>query len=309
MKVFGKIFLFAIFILGVAKCFFVFGEDIYDFKPSGFAGSFYPMEKNSLDKMIEGYLEDAKTVRLKEGEKAIGFISPHAGYVYSGNVAAWVYKQFINQEIDLIVIFGNSHHYYYEGASLGFFKNYETPLGILGVDFHIIKRLLKRKSNILHFYPKAHLSDHCIEVQVPFIQKVKKNVKILPVLFGNGSFENVRKVVDIIWTEIENTNVVFVASTDLSHYHSYNEAVKIDKNTIEIISELDTSLFEKNYKTKKIELCGSCAVYALIYVAEKKQNCRFSVLKYANSGDVPNGNKKCVVGYLAGMITTISNDE
>lgn len=235
------------------------------------AGSFYPENKKDLNKMIEGFLKnDFK--KIKGNLKAL--IVPHAGYVYSGIVAASAYSALKESKKKNIILFGPSHYTYLEGA-YAFCGKWKTPLGEVKVnsaDLPLIK----------------NDSEHSLEVQVPFLQTVVKESKLIftPIIYGDVSFE---ELADIINTEKKEDSVL-IASSDLSHYLSYSEAKKTDSNTINSILAIDLEKF-----SKEGDACGKNGIGALIILA-KKNKWKTILLDYKNSGDTK-GNKDQVVGY------------
>ncbi|MFA5931024.1 MAG: AmmeMemoRadiSam system protein B [archaeon] len=243
-----------------------------EIRESVYAGSFYPKEKKELSSMIDSFLKKAKEKKLNGKLRAL--IVPHAGYVYSGNVAALGYKLLEKSNPKKIILFGPSHHAYLEGA-YSFSGSWSTPLGktiISSADLPIIQGD----------------KEHCLEVQLPFLQKVLKKFEFKPIIYGEISGE---ELADIINSEM-NKDSLLIASSDLSHYLSYALANKIDKETISPILEKDLEKFEKVGNA-----CGKVGIVALIILANKNKWTPV-LLEYKNSGDTA-GDKKGVVGYTS----------
>ena len=261
------------------------------------AGAFYPAEPNVLRQTVSGYINDAKVENVDS--KLMGLIAPHAGYVYSGAVAGYSYKAIKNpDDIETIILMGPSHRAAFVGISVFPGGVYQTPLGELTIDDEIAGEFLSANENI-RYIPQADTLEHSIEVQLPFIQTVFKNVKIVVAIFGSpdqGADESfIKKAVEIAAKK----KVLFIASSDFSHYYDYKTAQSMDKSGIESILKMsDVELLHKNYK-KESELCGIYPVLTLIKIMNRIGGTDARLLKSANSGDVPVGDKAQVVGYAS----------
>ena len=253
-----------------------------------YAGSFYPAEKEVLSKMISDFLKQAnvqaqekvkfKTEKESKQQKFLGklkaIIVPHAGYIYSGATAAFAFKLIGEVKPKRIILLGPSHYDYLEGA-FGFEGVWATPLGKTKVS--------KSGLNII----KGDC-EHSLEVELPFLQSVINDFEFVPVIYGEIN------PIDLghIASELKNEETVFVISSDLSHYLSYDLAKKIDNETISAILSLNLEKF--------IEIgdaCGKTGIAALLSLA-KKNNWKAQLLDYRNSGDTA-GDKNGVVGYCA----------
>ena len=239
------------------------------------AGSFYPAEEKELSEMIDSLLKENKSPAF-DG-KIYAAIVPHAGYAYSGPVAATVYNALKKTSVKNVVLVGPSHQEALEGA-VTFKEDWSTPLGTINV-----KPIegLENKDNDF---------EHSLEVQVPFMQKVFGKFTLQPIMYGQTSGKELFGILE--GTE----KSLIVVSSDLSHYHPYETAIKKDKTTINAILSLDSS---KLLKTG--DACGITGILALIMLA-KKHKWKPLLLDYRNSGDTA-GDKSEVVGY-AGIIFT-----
>lgn len=263
------------------------------------AGTFYSKNKKILDKEVSNHINKASVKKHKE--KPLGLIVPHAGYPYSGPVAGYAYKLIKSyaSDFDTIVILGVNHHL------KGFSKNslfkgtsYSSPLGEIQIDQRLSSRMFKYFG--ITFNEKAHQREHSIETQIPFIQKTG-NFKILPIIIGDYSAKNCSLMADILIKELveKKEKVLFLASSDFSHFHPYSEANKMDAHALDIIKNLDLKKFaEASYKTQDIELCGYGPSMILMIMAKKLGYNDVEVLKYLNSGDTK-GSKSNVVGYAS----------
>ncbi len=272
---------------------------------SAVAGQFYPGEKKELEEMIEGFLKEAKIPKI-EGE-IFGILVPHAGYVFSGLVAAHCYRAIQGKKFETVVLIGDSHYEYFDGVSVWDRGEWETPLGRVKVDEELAREILDFSKR---FFVKdsAHLFEHSLEVQVPFLQKVLKNFKILPLIFGSED-KDWKELAKAILKLMEKRKILVVASADLSHYPPYEIAIEVDKRTIEGILRLDPEKFKEKIETLKKLFPDvdtfACAQDTIKTILEISRNLKgkAKLLKYQNSGDTIYGEKSQVVGYSAVVFT------
>jgi MEMO1 family protein len=271
------------------------------------AGYFYPNDKKKLRETVDDFIANAAVHQI-DG-KILGVISPHAGYVFSGGTAAYSYKHILGKHYDTVLIIGPSHHVYLKGASVGNWDAYMTPLGKAGVNKEIVNALLDKKE-YFHFVEEAHIQEHSVETQIPFLQRVLTNFDIVPVLMGRPSLNDCRQISDIILEAVKGKDVLFVASTDMSHYPDYDNANKVDQNTLSLIEKCDPALlFDSEAKALKgrvsnlsTTLCGLGPVATVMMAVKKLGGNSSKILRYANSGDTTvNGRqeRRRVVGYGA----------
>jgi MEMO1 family protein len=267
------------------------------------AGSFYPSDKNSLIKMLESFFNEAPSVLTVQ---PLAIITPHAGYVFSGSVAAAAYKQIDrNRKFKHIFIIGSSHTMYFEGASVFTGSNFITPLGKVPVDS--LTSFLVKNNKILSDDIKPHEKEHCIEVQIPFLQYwLKNDFSIVPIVIGGESLETSRKIARILLPYFNDDNL-FIISTDFSHYPQYSDAKISDLAMTKAILTNSSENFLKvknEDESKKIPnlvtaMCGWTSVIALIDITEKLKDVEYKVISSKNSGDIAVGDKERVVGYVA----------
>lgn len=272
------------------------------------AGLFYPKDPQKLTDTINRFLAAAPTNRLADLRAVI---VPHAGYEYSGPVAAYAYQQLAGRACDTVVILAASHYAAFHGVSVPATDAYETPLGRVPVSakarelaqnrpFILEPRCLVRRPQWSAAASKTAPAvgedtpdtwEHSVEVQVPFLQSVLTNFAILPVVFGDADpLELARALVPLL-----NDRTVVVASTDLSHYHPYDEARTRDRKTVQAICQLDTDRLSGD--DAEDAACGRLPVLALLHLAKLK-GWQPHLLDYRNSGDTA-GDKRGVVGYAA----------
>jgi len=254
-------------------------------RKSVIAGSWYPGSKDDLSKMLDGFFGNAEKEDLGE-IKAV--IAPHAGYIYSGQVAAFSFKQIEGKDYNKVIILAPTHHYPFNGASIANYTHYETPLGEVRIS--PLSKDLMKESQLISSIPAAHSKEHSAEIEIPFLQKALKNFEIVPIIIGRMSREEIDEFSDLIIRHLDEKTLI-VTSTDLSHYHPYDEAVSMDTSCINSIIALDIK------KAEGCEMCGYFPVLITMRIAEKL-NWSTKLLKYANSGDVT-GDRSGVVGYTA----------
>ncbi len=270
------------------------------------AGKFYPRSKEKLQAMIERFLRNVSSEKI-EGE-IMGLISPHAGYVYSGQVAAFGYKFLEGQHFDTVIILGPSHYVHFKGAALLDKKYWETPLGVINVDTVLARSIVNKNENIRYF-EEPYQKEHSIEVQIPFLQKVLKEFKIVPVLTGTYNPDDCRILAKAIVDSIPpEKKVLLIASTDLSHYYVYGKACLMDGLTINLLEDYDIEGLIKHIEKRDCELCGAAGVVTVMESCKSLGAKKIKLLKYANSGDVTKKRNR-VVGYSSLIITGFSSPD
>ena len=270
-------------------------------------GLWYPSTASELSETVDGYLAEAKKEPL-QGE-VMALIVPHAGYRFCGQVAAHAYRQIEGMEFDTVVLVGSSHNYRFSGASVYESGVYRNPLGDVEVDSATAKQLID-ENDAIKFYARAHIPEHSLENQIPFLQRTLSKLKIVPILMGDPGKENCDMLSKALVNVLKGKKVLLIASTDMSHFPSYEEAVKADGFTISALETLPPDLVRKRldgYRAREVRglscmLCGRGATLVVMAVAKELGADSIKVLKYANSGDVPIGDKDRVVGYMAAML-------
>jgi MEMO1 family protein len=267
------------------------------------AGQFYPADAAELNSALKNLF--SKAVKSKNIKNVAAIISPHAGYVYSGEVAASSFNQIDpGKKYDNIFVIGSSHHVSFEGASIYSQGNFITPLGSVKVNTELAKQLIK-KYGFFSDRTDAHANEHSIEVQLPFLQYLMKNdFQIVPVIIGTQNFEMCQKIAEALRPFLNNKNL-FIISTDFSHYPNYTDAVKVDKATADAIIVNSPKLLLKTLENNDMKgipnlatsLCGWTSVLTLLYMTENNTNVEIKKIEYKNSGDSEFGDKNKVVGY------------
>jgi AmmeMemoRadiSam system protein B/AmmeMemoRadiSam system protein A len=264
----------------------------------------YPSTSTKLAEVVDGYLAKAKGDPVPG--KFLALISPHAGYRFCGQIMAYSYNQMQRHSFDTVVLVGASHHYSFPGVAVyesGVFRN---PLGDVEIDSVIANQLIKQNSAIKS-YLSPHVPEHSLENQIPFLQRTLTKFKIVPVLISDQSKQNCDMLSTALANVLKDKNVLLVASTDMTHYPVYDQAVKADKWTMTALGTMNSDEMRKRfdeYMKKDIPdllcmLCGEGAVFTVMDTAKKLGANSVKILKYANSGDVPEGSKDRVVGYMS----------
>jgi AmmeMemoRadiSam system protein B/AmmeMemoRadiSam system protein A len=259
------------------------------------AGSWYPGDPGVLTRDIKEYLK--KVPGNGVDGRVVGLISPHAGYLYSGQIAAYGYKLIQGQRFDSVIVIGPSHRSFFRGASVYNRGGYETPLGVVPVDVDLADRIIRHGGSIA-FYPQAHLQEHSIEIQLPFLQVVLGQFSLVPIVMGDQDRRACQELAEAILKAVKGKKVLVVGSSDLSHFHSYEKAVKLDRRVVDLIQKMDTDGLVRDLESGSCEACGGGPMAVTMLVAKKLGSTGVKVLKYANSGDVT-GDTGRVVGYLS----------
>ncbi len=274
-------------------------------RESVIAGTWYPAEPALLKKEISGYIERARPPGL-DGELT-ALVVPHAGYIYSGGVAAYSYKLLLADQFERVLIVAPSHQASFAGASIYNLGGYRTPLGIVPLDRELIDELYKYK-DIISFVPQADSREHSLEIQLPFLQTVLPAFNLTPVIMGSQRYDFCVKLADAIAKACSGKRVLIVASSDLSHYFPYNEAKLLDRVCMECLSDFDPERLAAEVENQRTQACGAGPMITLMLAARKLGANRSKVLQYANSGDVT-GDRSGVVGYVAAAFYRSAEDE
>jgi len=269
------------------------------------AGAFYPAEKNALRESVETFL--SRVERPQRSGRLIALVSPHAGYRFSGQVAAYGYKELTGSVIQKVILIGASHHVAFKGASVYTTGSFRTPLGEVKINEPLAKKLLDDAADVT-FYPGAYEKEHSLEVQLPFLQTVLKDFSIVPILIGTPTKKTYDHLIDTL-SEMIDEKTLIMASTDLSHYHDYSSAMAMDGKIISAIERLSAGDTARLLQSGQAELCGVYPVLITMEIARRAGADYGTLFRYANSGDVTN-EKERVVGYSSiGFISSPLSDK
>lgn len=262
------------------------------------AGKFYEGRTEALSAQIDHFLKVAEAKHSPSGS-IVALIVPHAGYIYSGRVAARAYSLVRREDYTTVVIIGPSHHYGFEGCSIYPKGGYETPLGVVEVDSSLAGELSKASG--FSYIPEAHQNEHSVEVQVPFIQKVLPEAKIVPIVMGFPQKKTVSSLAEALHKVLPGKKVLVVGSTDMSHYLPKAKANDQDAKTIDLIRIFKTDTLIRKLERRENILCGGGPVASLLLYAKKSDSARVEVLSYADSSDA-GGPESQVVGYMSAAV-------
>ena len=279
------------------------------------AGSFYSADKTELYNNLKSYFSMVSDKSTDENLKAV--IVPHAGYVYSAEVAANGYAK-INPSVHYnnVFILASSHRAYFEGASIYNLGDYYTPLGKVKVNKTITDQLLK-DNKVFSYVPEAHFQEHSIEVQLPFLQYIfKDGFQIVPIVLGTNRIDRVKEIAEGLKSYF-NENNLFIISSDFSHYPSGKDAEVVDIETMKSIISNSPENFLKtidlhekeNISNLSTSACGWTSILTLLYLTQHNDKYLYQHIIYKNSGEYLNKNSSRVVGYNAIMVSTTDSKE
>lgn len=276
-----------------------------------FAGSWYPGDKAELQNTVDKLLRAAPRHKL-DGD-LVALIAPHAGFSFSAPIAAEAFKQIEGSEFKTVILIGPSHGYPLKGISIFDRGYFATPLGKIKINESITSSMISQNV-LIRPVREAHRNEHCLEIELPFLQRALKNFDIVPLLTGQLAPADFSKVAETIAKHLAIGKTLLVISSDMSHYPSYTDANRVDRKILDVIRTLDPrriastsrSLLQEGIHGLSCTMCGESAVLIASSAARKlKANC-VTILKYSNSGDShPKGwsDKSRVVGYGAVAIT------
>ncbi|MHA1595300.1 MAG: AmmeMemoRadiSam system protein B [Candidatus Baldrarchaeia archaeon] len=286
---------------------------------------FYPFEPSELKKCIEDCFlskygpQEIPQIKNEYLKKVIGGIVPHAGYIYSGPVAAHFYSYLFKDGIfDTAILLGPSHTGFV-GASIMMEGEWHTPLGVVKIDEKLANKIISY-CDVLLDAPEAHEGEHSIEVQLPFLQYfLQENFKIVPIVIATMDYDTCKEVGVALANAVKETErkVVVIATTDMTHYgtiYGYTPVgtspltrilkwiYETDKKVIEKIEKLDAEGLLETVMSEQLTMCGPGAIATLIEFAKEYGNLEVRTLKYLTSYDIRNDDATAIVGYLASAL-------
>jgi AmmeMemoRadiSam system protein B len=264
-------------------------------RQSSAAGSFYDGDPKLLRERVDALLMEAAEPDVK-GSIA-GLVSPHAGYMYSGLAAATGYKALSGLAFDAVLMVGPSHREFFDGVSVYPGDAYRTPLGDVPINIEM-RDLLTKGSPRIKLNEAGHRAEHCLEVQLPFLQRVLGEFSFVPIIIGSQTREICFELGEAIAAAVGKKNVLLVASSDLSHDHPYDDAVSLDRRVINCVEAFDEDAFMEELEEERVEACGGGPVVAVMRAAKRLGADHSRALFYCNSGDMT-GDRSAVVGYLS----------
>lgn len=264
-------------------------------RPCSVCGVFYPSDKKSLRKEIARLLDAVP--HSDETCCPMGLISPHAGYVYSGFTAMHGFSLLQGKHYHSVVIVSPSHREYFDGVSIFPGEAYETPLGTVKLDRSLCSVLLQYSDWIISS-DTGHAAEHAVEVQLPFLQYVLGEFLLVPVVVGDQRRDYSVNLGEALAAAIRGKDVLLIASSDLSHYHTYERAVHLDRYVLQDVSEFDPDSLMSRLEEGSAEACGGGPMVSVMTALKHLGAQRMDVLHYCNTGDVT-GDRSRVVGYLS----------
>ena len=260
------------------------------------AGAFYESEPSRLIRDLDVLFAQVPLATANTESDLKALIVPHAGYIYSGAVAAAAYAELkpLHRRITRVVLLGPVHRVPVRGLALPGTDIFRTPLGDIEIDTDAIALISELPQVVVSEH--AHALEHSLEVQLPFLQRSLDEFRLLPLAVGNASANEVAEVINLLWGGRE---TLFVISSDLSHFHSYEEANAIDRQTVEHILDLKPDISHE-------QACGGTPVNGMLRAAQQ-HGLRPQLLDFRNSGDTA-GDKRRVVGYASFAFTSHDND-
>lgn len=287
----------------------VLGATEQKLRPAGVAGTFYPSDPAQLTAMMDDML--AKAAQPAIPGQILAVIAPHAGYPYSGPVAAYSYGALKGRKYSRVVVIAPSHYEAFDFTSVYSGDGYVTPLGTVREDKAFAQKLARMDSS-MRLSERGHAAtakgaEHALEVQLPWLQHVLGSFTLVPIIMGDQSYESSRalgvalaKLIQLDDREAASGagGTLIVASSDLSHYHTYADAEKIDHKTLNALQAWDYFSMSRNFASRVWEACGGGPIVAAMIASERMGANQAKLLRYSNSGDVT-GDRSYVVGYGA----------
>jgi MEMO1 family protein len=264
------------------------------------AGSWYPGNAAALRSELDEYLGAAGSPSLR-GE-LIGLISPHAGLMYSGPVAAHAYTCLRGQSPRTVVLVGPSHRVAFDGVSAFCRGSFETPLGAIPVDEQLARALVDA-GRVVQDLPAPHRDEHSLEMQLPFLQHVMPGLRVVPLLMGSQRREEVKELAAALAVVLPGRSALLVASSDLSHYHPAPVANHLDQEVLGDIERFDPEALLARLESSHEHACGGGPMVAVMKAARALGADSAAVLRYGDSGDAGAHDKSRVVGYVAAALT------
>jgi len=268
-----------------------------EYRSSIHAGTWYPGTDSALKSKIVSYLGSATG---KVDGEVLALVAPHAGYVYSGPVAAFAYKVVQGRDYDDVIVIGPSHYHGFSGVSIDTMAGRGTPLGRVDFDLSLARKLMKA-DKMIRYEPAAHEAEHSTEIQIPFLQTVLKKFQVLEIVMGSQDYHTCQKLSEAIAGAVQGRKILIVASSDLSHYHDQAKAESLDNRVVEAVSDFNPELLHKRLSEDSCEACGGGPIVTALLLARKMGATRAQPLAQATSGNIT-GDYSQVVGYLAAVL-------
>jgi AmmeMemoRadiSam system protein B len=274
------------------------------------AGTWYPGSAPALTSAIDRHLSHADRAGRDVAGDLVALIAPHAGLMYSGPVAAHAYRLLRDRAFDVAVLVGPSHFVGFDGVAVYGSGGFETPYGLASIDAGVASALMS-VSPVVREHAAAHVREHSLEMQLPFLMHLAPAIPIVPLLMGYQTAETATALGDALAIALRGRRALLIASTDLSHYHDAATASELDRVMIDCVARFDAPGLQAALDATPEHACGGGPTVAVMRASWASGARDAVILNYADSGDV-SGDKSSVVGYLAaalGMFTRrVRND-
>ncbi len=264
------------------------------------AGTWYPDSPDRLTAEVEAHLARAAVESKhppRDGADLVALIAPHAGLIYSGPVAAHAYHLLRERSCKTAVLVGPSHYLGFSGVAIWPRGSFETPLGPIAINEEIASALIEQ-CPVIHERDEAHVREHSLEMQLPFLATVAPTLSIVPLVMGHQTRETAMSVGDCLAKVLSDGESILVASSDLSHFFDAAKAAFLDAQVVEDVEALDADTLMGRLEKRPEHACGGGPIVSVLRAARAMGATTSRVLKYADSGDV-SGDKGSVVGYLS----------
>jgi len=272
---------------------------IKDLRRAAVAGTWYPADPDALAREVDGYLAAADEPPVGD---PLAIIAPHAGLLYSGPIAAHAYNMLRGRDFEVAILVGPSHYVGFEGVAVYERGAFETPFGKVPIAEDLASAIAAG-SPLIKSHPTAHVREHSLEMQLPFLKRVLPEIAIVPLVMGHQLRETAEALGDAIAAAVKGRRAVLIASTDLSHYQSATVAAKLDKMVIHQVQRFDANGLMSLLEGFPQHACGGGPTVSVMKAARQLGARDARVLRYGDSGDV-SGDKDAVVGYLAAAFGT-----
>ena len=286
--------------IGILFCLMLFSTNLWaeTLEPS-LAGTWYPGSKKELESMLSKFFNNVELGKNKS-IVPLGIISPHAGLVYSGPIAAYGYSLLKNGNFDTIIIMATSHRYNAGKVSIYNGDKVKSPLGTSNVDKEIVLKLIAANPDFESIPQVFTGGENSFETQLPFLQYQLPDAQVVPIMTATTDYSLLNNLADALISILENTDkkVAIVASSDMAHFHPYKETVSMDQHTIDMVLSMDIDELKKEVQKGKCELCGIHSVYPFMKVMKHFGADKPIMLAYQNSADITGDRYSShIVGY------------
>jgi AmmeMemoRadiSam system protein B len=268
------------------------------------AGKWYPGTAQALAAAVDRHLDEADRRATHVTGDLVALIAPHAGLMYSGPVAAHAYRLLRGRTFDVAVLVGPSHFFGFDGVSIYAGGGFETPFGVAAIDDACARGMLS-SSPVVREHLAAHVREHSLEMQLPFLSRLAPGLPIVPLVMGYQTADTAFALGDALAAAVRGRKALLIASTDLSHYHDAATASALDRVVIECVTRFDADGLQAALTRNPEHACGGGPTVAVMRAAGLAGARDAVVLNYADSGDV-SGDKSAVVGYLAAALGTFN---